>query len=352
MPYAPGIEYRGDQTLMQGFMQRNQNAQQGMMAAVDYFTKQGERRKEEKALAKSMDAFYKTESGGKVLKEMNIPAHDYFGMSDSDRIAIGKAGHESVAMKGIQQKFEQVASEFLAKQKMDAAQLTQLEQANTQRGIDAAGLARYQAGVRNMTTPLQVPEGMFGVSPTGAGGRMGLSVPENIGGGTLSGEDMGAMAQRSGVSPKDQEDMARAFHLWQEGQGGRGAHALAFEEDPVSGQRFATFGNMMQPSGTNPTKSASKNKTIVKTTPLLDPWTKQPVLKDGKPVMVESTTRHFVGDQEVDVNEVQGQGNAPGAGAQESAFNPAEEVRAAFQAGKLTREQAKKIISDKKFKIP
>lgn len=38
---------------------------------------------------------------------------------------------------------------------------------------------------------------------------------------------------------------------------------IEYDEDPVSGQRFATFGNMMQPSGTNPTRIAAESAPTV-----------------------------------------------------------------------------------------
>jgi len=152
--------------LMQGFNQRNQNAQQGMMAVVDHFTKQAERRKEEKSLAKSMDAFYKTESGGKVLKDMGIPLHDYLSMSDGDRLAIGKAGHESVALKGLQQKFEQGAAEFLAKQKMDDLQLAaQKQETEGNTAFDLAQAAASRPGtleIPNTTLPGIFPDRTVG----------------------------------------------------------------------------------------------------------------------------------------------------------------------------------------------
>ena len=42
-----------------------------------------------------------------------------------------------------------------------------------------------------------------------------------------------------------------------------GRLVIQFQEDPVSGQRFATFGNMMQPSGTNPTRIAAESAPTV-----------------------------------------------------------------------------------------
>lgn len=45
-------------------------------------------------------------------------------------------------------------------------------------------------------------------------------------------------------------------------QGGAGERAIAFQEDPETGQRFATFGNQMQPSGVNPRTARASAPTV------------------------------------------------------------------------------------------
>lgn len=46
-------------------------------------------------------------------------------------------------------------------------------------------------------------------------------------------------------------------------EGGKNGAQIAFQEDPVSGQRFATYGNQMQSSGANPSRAAAQGAPVV-----------------------------------------------------------------------------------------
>lgn len=115
--YAPGIQYRGDQALLQGGVQSGQNA----LALLDFFTKQGDRKKEELQLSKAADTFFKTESGATMLKQAGIMPEDFATRSASDKIGIFKGVQESVAMRGVQQQLERGLAEWQAQQQENSA---------------------------------------------------------------------------------------------------------------------------------------------------------------------------------------------------------------------------------------
>ena len=102
-----------------------------------------------------------------------------------------------------------------------AVQKSQLEgyqQQTQQRVLDAAAMQRYNRSAANMQTPLQIPEGTFGVSLPGMGaGGSRLNPPDTVGGIPLDGQMQMEQAARAGLSDDQQAKMAESFHRWRSG---------------------------------------------------------------------------------------------------------------------------------------
>lgn len=77
--------------------------------------------------------------------------------------------------------------------------------------------------------------------------------------------DMNKMLQAaldSGIGPDQLAALAPVLRAEQMGQRGNSGAGLAFQEDPVTGARLATFGNSVIPTGTNPAKQQAQAVSI------------------------------------------------------------------------------------------
>jgi hypothetical protein len=72
----------------------------------------------------------------------------------------------------------------------------------------------------------------------------------------LNGQQLAAGISAQGWQSKRADPLLNYHMLTTEG--GKNAAQIAFEEDPVSGQRFATYGNQMQSSGANPNRVSAQ----------------------------------------------------------------------------------------------
>lgn len=346
-PRTAEIIQRGGEGMANSIGQGLQQFGQGIAKGI--YERQARKQKEE-------------EDAKETKKEHNY----YMGIGEKmgfDKTAMQNAGAEGT--KGMvegtiaKQKFEEFAGR-IREQKM--------KEAATAR--DASAVAQFQRSATNMTTPMQIPPGTFGPLYRG----------ETIGG-PISSEDRFNLMQKSGVNPDDQYKLMRAYGEGAQGNDptkamfakaavmnaensvdeaklrrevfarGGGNKPTVTVEDVVNGKkvrRQLTDEQFADWQGSNPDKATQTltakltelraAKAAGKTTVDLDqlmgggvdlsPWW------GGKPI-----------DLGIKYLETK-LGTAPAS----ADYKTPEDVRAAYKAGNLSREDATKILTEQ-FKL-
>ena len=198
---------------------------QGMQRLAEGVAKGLEKKKEEdKSRAREFKALAEYgETRGYITKDQAIT-------KDLDSLRGLIRGKEAAA---VQEEQDLKKREMLQR---IAAQQQQMDSSN------AFGSAMQRASSSTMTIPNTTLPGIFAdrtVQTTHAPTRD---------------EIMSSLSATPGAWQSPQAKELLNYHLMQDPTG-KAAAQLAFQEDPVSGKRFATFGNSISPSGINPIKA-------------------------------------------------------------------------------------------------
>lgn len=343
MPYAPGIQsvpFRADMS--------------GWGNALMQFIGDKQKREEQvKADAKSHKTYIAMgEQLGLDAKELNNA-----GLEGATGMVKG-----FIAKQEIERGIQQLAA---ANQKMQQEQY-----AFQQQKQDAGAIAQFQRSATNMTTPMQIPPGTFGPLYRG----------ETIGG-PISSEDRFNLMQKSGMNPDDQYKLMRAY-----GEGAQGndptkamfAKAAVMnaensvDEAKLRREVFARGGGN-KPTVTVEDVVNGKKVRRQLTDEQFDAWQGSNPDKATQTLnakLTELRAAKAAGKTTVDLDQLMGGGvdlspwwggkpidlgikyleTKLGTAPASADYKTPEDVRAAYKAGNLSREDATKILTEQ-FKL-
>lgn len=235
MPYNPGVQF--DASIIERGAARN-NALLG--GIIDEFKQVKKQDKAAKAIFDALEPEEDGATGALQAHPLGLTKDAFNSLSSQDRIAKISGFVEAEAIKSARGKARREEARARLEQALGEQQLASGTRQNT---ADDALAAMMQSG-RVPGAPAVATPGPFGgpVAPAQAPGfnleRALQSLPAN-------------------PQAVNARGFANVDNLMRAAEQQRNPPALAFEEDPVSGTRFATFGNILSPSGVNPTRAGN-----------------------------------------------------------------------------------------------
>lgn len=225
MPYNPGVTNRSGEIVGRAITDAAGKIGGSIVDAVDYHTREAKKFKALRAVAvdgynmdpEEVDGMDPDELQGKLEGQV-VKKH----LAEQDR----QAREQEMRM----QQMAMALPHQQQRQDFDAWEWAQKQQQ-----------AQHQEGFnRDVSGAMSTADAMNVMGQAG-GMATGVSVPRV---GITPDVIMGAAAKNKALSPKDAMEMAERL------QGGN----MNYEEDPVSGMRFARSGRSVLPSGVNPAK--------------------------------------------------------------------------------------------------
>jgi hypothetical protein len=240
MPYAPGINFTGGESIARGIESFGQSMGQG----IERRRQEAQKFKALEGLATAYDPNLKGTLSGMSLGEL-------------EGLVQGAAVKNHMAQQASQQKFQeaQIANLTADNERqglMSRAQIDQMTAGNER----AKRLQMSQEQLNELVGQRLAPQG----NPDAAGPVAPMTYEELMG-----------MGARSGMVGTPEFDRLAASHLRYGQNGGTADPGFEFLQDPVSGSRFVRSGRQLLPSGTDQTVNPSAPE------PIIDPTTGEAV---------------------------------------------------------------------------
>lgn len=210
MPYNPGVQNRAGEFLAAGIQQAGQSIGQG-------FAVRAERKRDEKK-----ESDHKAEASNRLRKALSIinpeRKSEFAAMGHGDLMG----EFDALSMMREQAKEKEAQAVTAQTKELNALKISESKQ-----GIE--GNERESKAIADFNELV--------------GGAQ-------VGGAPLTPEMLQGFANRARLNPDQQLKVAQAFRDFQAAKGD--SATIEYQEDPVTGERFATYGKAMQSSGRNP----------------------------------------------------------------------------------------------------